>query len=427
MKKPFAQYTRLLLIVIGVLVLSACGGGGGGSGSELPSADFSATLVNGNCTELQLTSLSEAGEGTILTHYKWGATLTGNTTQTVQGADVTTATFKLINCGSVAVTLTVTDSQGRTAVAQRTVNTSALAPSITDVIPKVATVNVPVTLSVTGKNLPATVVLSMADASCEVPQSVTSTGFSVVCEALTVGSRMLTIKTNIAAKGGTVIDDTRAINVTQGKLPHSGITASQCYAAGGSTLLACSQPGTLMLNGQQDGHRASVNAMSYSQVGRYPVTSCVRDNITGLIWEGKEASGTRAGSNAYTHYDSASSNQFWNGNRYVPPTRAQIDASSNSIGYVNYVNSMALCGYTDWRLPTADELQTIVDYSVLYPGPTINTTWFPNTPSSSCYWSSSPYVGSGYLAWNVIFRDGGVNGFGFRDVTCQVRLIHASE
>ena len=33
-------------------------------------------------------------------------------------------------------------------------------------------------------------------------------------------------------------------------------------------------------------------------------TECVRDNATGLIWEGKAASSLRAGSNKYTNFDS---------------------------------------------------------------------------------------------------------------------------
>ena len=67
MKIPLAQYARLLLTGISVSVLAACGGGSGESDSDVPApppnADFSAALVNGNCTELQLTSLSAAGAG----------------------------------------------------------------------------------------------------------------------------------------------------------------------------------------------------------------------------------------------------------------------------------------------------------------------------------------------------------------------------
>jgi len=217
------------------------------------------------------------------------------------------------------------------------------------------------------------------------------------------------------------------------KLPHSGITASQCYSAGSNTLMTCSGVAS-DLNGQQDGHRTGINAMSYSAVtnpagGSYPITSCVKDNVTGLIWEGKEASSTRSGSNTYTNYDSTASAQKYNGTVYVNPTAADIAASTNSMGYIAAVNAMALCGYTDWRLPTVDELQTIVDYSKPSPGPTINTTWFPNTPSGSYYWTSSPDVGSSSYAWYVLFGSGGIDYYSShgRSQGIQVRLVRVSQ
>jgi hypothetical protein len=202
------------------------------------------------------------------------------------------------------------------------------------------------------------------------------------------------------------------------KLPHSGITASQCYYAGSNTLMTCSGVAS-DLNAQQDGHRAGINTMSYSAVGSYPLTSCVKDNVTGLIWEGKEASGTRAGGNTYTNYHSS-----------YYGTQAQMDAATNAYGYVAWVNQNDPCpvaGYGPWRLPTADELQTIVDYSKPYPDPTINTTWFPNTPSSSYYWTSSPYVGISSYAWYVNFYYGYVSG-NYRDYYgARVRLVRASQ
>ena len=186
------------------------------------------------------------------------------------------------------------------------------------------------------------------------------------------------------------------------KLPHTGVTASQCYQAGSATLVSCSSSGAQALNSQQDGNRASINAKSYSEVpkasgGTWARTECVKDNITGLMWEGKTASGTRAGSNTYTNYHSS-----------YYGTQDQMDAGSNTYGYVAAVNASGLCGFTDWRLPTAKELQTLVNYGVAYPGPTIDTTWFPNT-QGSWYCSSSPYVGDSSGAWVVYFDDGGVS------------------
>lgn len=216
----------------------------------------------------------------------------------------------------------------------------------------------------------------------------------------------------------------------KGQLPHSGVTAAQCYQTGSNALVACSSAGATALNGQQDGHRAAVNPMSYSEVpnpagGFFARTECVRDNVTGLIWEGKTASGMRAASNTFTNYDDPTQPQRFDGNNFVNPTQPEIDAANNSVGYVNHVNSIALCGFTDWRLPTADELQGIVDYGVAFPGPTLNSAWFPNTLADG-YWSSSPVVGSAAFAWNVVIVDGGVRKFGRYYDGLAVRLVRAS-
>jgi Protein of unknown function (DUF1566)/FG-GAP-like repeat/FG-GAP repeat len=214
-------------------------------------------------------------------------------------------------------------------------------------------------------------------------------------------------------------------SLTTLKLPHSGVASSQCYGAGSNNLVPCTRKSALQLNNQQDGHRITINPMSYSAVGTYPLTSCVRDNVTGLIWEGKESGGVRAGSNTYTNYDSTTQPQFWNGAGYVVPVQAQIDAASNSVGYKNWVNSASLCGFTDWRLPTVDELQTLVDAGKPFPGPTIDTNWFPNT-QASWYWSTSRYRGLGVIgAWLVYFDDGSVN-YGFRAIGDKhIRLVRA--
>ena len=216
-----------------------------------------------------------------------------------------------------------------------------------------------------------------------------------------------------------------------GKLADTGITASQCYAAGSNTLVSCTSAAAIALNSKQDGMTGlDVSSpdssdgklgFSYSEVVGYAKTECVKDNLTGLTWEGKPTSGLRAASNTYTNYDNTAAAQFWNGSAYVNPTQTQIDAATNTVGYVNSVNASALCGYTDWRLPTADELQGIVDYSVALPGPTVDVSWFPNTVGDD-YWSSPPYVGNASYAWFVNFGLGSVI-YGGRYYNFHVRLV----
>jgi Protein of unknown function (DUF1566) len=164
---------------------------------------------------------------------------------------------------------------------------------------------------------------------------------------------------------------------------------------------------------------AAVNPMSYSQVGSHPITSCVKDNVTGLIWEGKEASGLRAGSNAYTNYDSA-----------YYGTQAQMDAVTNTYGYVNYVNSISLCGYNDWRIPSKNELQGIVDYGKF--NPAISVLWFPNTPTPyGATWSSTARYEVNHQAWWVDFHAGHSESYALdafhRAVPYKVRLVRGQE
>ena len=203
-----------------------------------------------------------------------------------------------------------------------------------------------------------------------------------------------------------------------------GLALTACSDGGSSSSSGGKQGWSLTLKYSEDGSTDSpyslVSRHWWPWGGTYAKTECVKDSRTGLVWEGKTASGLRAGSNRYTNYDSTSSGQKWDGSN---PTQAEIDASTNSIGYVKAVNASALCGFTDWRLPTPDELLEIVESSK---SPTIDTFWFPNT-QTSYYWSSSPYVGFSGSAWSVLFYNGYVYCCDFRLNGNAVRLVRASQ
>ena len=72
------------------------------------------------------------------------------------------------------------------------------------------------------------------------------------------------------------------------------------------------------------------------------------------------------------------------------------------------LNTSNFGGHNDWGLPTEQELQTIVDYAIPYPGPTIRTAFFPNTMASG-YWSSPQVASFPSYAWYVNFYMGFVN------------------
>ena len=74
---------------------------------------------------------------------------------------------------------------------------------------------------------------------------------------------------------------------------------------------------------------------------------------------------------------------------------------------VLYCNNLPYASYTDWRVPTPNELLTIVENSKY--DQAIDTTYFPNTPGSY-FWSSSTYASNTSYAWGVLFGYGYVYG-----------------
>jgi hypothetical protein len=78
-------------------------------------------------------------------------------------------------------------------------------------------------------------------------------------------------------------------------------------------------------------------------------------------------------------------------------------------------------GHKDWRVPTKDELATLVMHART--SPAICTEAFPNAPSTLT-WSSSPLVDT--HAWYVYFDDGDV-GCHVRSYAYSVRLVRTSQ
>jgi hypothetical protein len=154
--------------------------------------------------------------------------------------------------------------------------------------------------------------------------------------------------------------------------------------------------------------------------------ACTRDNTTGLTWEVKTASNTdrRYSGHTYTWYSTTGATNGGDvGSAGANTCNATLPGNlCNTQAYADAVNAMnssgGLCGAQGWRLPTVRELTTLVHFGVM--NPSIDTTYFPNTPASH-FWSASTYLGPQY-AWYVFFSDGGAVA-DLKTVTYSVRLV----
>jgi hypothetical protein len=85
---------------------------------------------------------------------------------------------------------------------------------------------------------------------------------------------------------------------------------------------------------------------------------------------------------------------------------------------------LALNGRKGWRLPTVNELFSLVDRS--RKNPATNAEIFGDTKTDDWYWTSEKLAGSTGCAWVVVFSDGGVGGCN-KDYTYFVRLVRSSQ
>ncbi|MCK5725700.1 MAG: DUF1566 domain-containing protein [Thiotrichaceae bacterium] len=168
--------------------------------------------------------------------------------------------------------------------------------------------------------------------------------------------------------------------------------------------------------------------------------SCIRDNVSGLIWEKKSVAGLHTANDQYAYYNPS---RFYPGyeqpedgiegfaagdflmeelNNNVCDGYDSADSSTfcNTTAYTQRVNDEAYCGISNWRLPDREEMRSIADlFTMSYGVVNIDTNFFPNTIGSTKIWQTSqpPYgKGPGYAtsdtaleypdkSWMVYFDD----------------------
>lgn len=156
--------------------------------------------------------------------------------------------------------------------------------------------------------------------------------------------------------------------------------------------------------------------------------ACTRDNVTGLLWEVKTGGGLRNSANRYAWYSSNAQSNGGNvgavGSNTCAGTldAAPYNGQCNTSNYVAAVNAAALCGFSDWRLPTRQELTTLVHAGGVTP--TIDAAYFPNT-GNDYYWTAATSAADAANAWTVDFNDGAVHADKKSYEFFLIRLVRA--
>ena len=211
-----------------------------------------------------------------------------------------------------------------------------------------------------------------------------------------------------------VLEDAAIPTEPLGPLNDTGSSSLQCYGAGSDALVSCDSAGARALNRQQDGMVGrdrnapqgsdGRQGFSYTKISNsgqdLPASAtlgsgpndwaCTRDNVSGLVWEVGSWSGSQRSSAAKMSYHVDDPGALQYGGR--APTQPELESTNNSLGYRNWMNSLSLCGFADWRLPTVSELQGLVDFSQPGGVGAIDAAWLTASVGWQGAWSAERVV-----------------------------------
>jgi hypothetical protein len=155
-----------------------------------------------------------------------------------------------------------------------------------------------------------------------------------------------------------------AFSTAEGKVPDTGQT--KCYGNMGE--IACPQPGEPFYGQDAQNHTAQrsfskLDGQGSSLPDNASSWSMVSDDITGLVWEVKQAKNgapdydnPHDAVNSYTWYDDNASRNGGN--------LCNSGAGRNTEEFIGSLNKTAFGGFADWRLPTAKEFVWLLDRGV---------------------------------------------------------------
>ncbi|RUM40925.1 MAG: hypothetical protein DSY70_02390 [Desulfobulbus sp.] len=161
-----------------------------------------------------------------------------------------------------------------------------------------------------------------------------------------------------------------------------------------------------------------------------PSWACVKDNVTGLIWEVKTDNGNlHDKDDRYSWYNTDPGSNGGvsgilnnDGNICLGYNSGDSSTFCNTEAYTARVNDAGLCGASDWRMPTIGELEGLLYYGET--GTKIDTDFFPNATRDSV-WSGSAYADFSMASWYLSFASG-TSGYANRDSIYPVRLVRQS-
>jgi|GEM_PF-2175948 len=138
--------------------------------------------------------------------------------------------------------------------------------------------------------------------------------------------------------------------------------------------------------------------------------ACIRDNVSGLMWEIRPSTAGHYRNLLwrYTWYSNNDDTNAGSVGTHRGVSCGETLFSCNTQRYVERVNALGLCGYTDWRLPTLSELYSLGHFGRALP-PAVDPDAFPDTntlaSTGAIYWSGTPSATDQDRAWRMRFHD----------------------